>query len=40
MPELDKLKYELKMSIETENYEKAAELRDKITTLNSNDHYE
>ena len=37
MPELDQLKYELKNAIEKENYEKAAELRDKITALNSKD---
>lgn len=36
MPDLDRLKYELKIAIEKENYEKAAELRDKINALNSN----
>ncbi len=37
MPEPDRLKYELKVAIDTENYEKAAELRDKINALNSNE---
>lgn len=36
MPELDRFKYELKMAIEKENYEKAAEWRDKINKLLSN----
>lgn len=31
--DIDKLKYELKRAIENEEYEKAAELRDKIKTL-------
>lgn len=35
MPEADRLKYELKKAVEAENYEKAAELRDKLIELDS-----
>lgn len=38
--DIEKLKYELRKSIETENYEKAAELRDKIKQLENNDSME